>query len=156
MLDMTSLIQTPAMLHDTLALLPSLLAQTSSDFGSDEIDSAAVGAQLLIQLLVMLVLYVFFAFCLMTILKKLNYENPWFAWIPFLQNYAVFQAGGEEQALLWTILMIVPCVNIVAAVKQIIAWVNIARMLEKTPWILLCVLIPCIGTFITFGYLAFA
>lgn len=156
MLDMTSLIQTPVMLHDTLALLPSLIAQASSDFGSEEADAAAVGASLVIQLLVSLVLFVFYAFCLMTILKKLNYESPWLAWIPIVQNYAIFQAGGEEQALLWTILAFVPCVNIVAFVKLIIAWVNIAKQLGKTPWILLCALIPCIGTFIAFGYLAFA
>ncbi|MEB3293947.1 MAG: DUF5684 domain-containing protein, partial [Synechococcales bacterium] len=140
----------------TLALLPALLAQVSGDFDTDAAESAAAAGFGIGQLIFMLVLYVFVAFCTMTILNKLNYENSWFAWIPFLQNYAVFQAGDEEQALLWTILMIVPCVNIVAAIKQLIAWVKIAQKLGKTPWILLCLLIPVLGTFITFGYLAFA
>lgn len=136
------------------ALLPLLLAQEPpADFSNDP--GAAAGA-LVSQLFFFLILYVFAAFTCQRIFSKCGVENAWFAWIPILGTYANFKAGDEEQAVLWTILSMVPCINIVAVIKLIIAWVKICNKLGKSPWILLVVLLPIIGTFVCLGYLAFA
>lgn len=136
---------TVSTMHSTLSLLPILLAQTSGGDGS-----LGPGFYFLF-----LVFYVFAAFTCQKIFEKCGVENAWFAWIPILGTYANFQAGDEENPVLWTILSLVPCVNIAAVVKLVIAWVKICQKLGKSPWLLLLVLIPTLGSFILLGYLAF-
>jgi hypothetical protein len=101
-----------------------------------------------------LISYLIFAFFSWKIFQRLNIENAWFAWIPILGSYITFVAGDERNPVLWTILLLVPLVNIVAAIKLIIAWVKIVQKLEKSPWLLLLTLIPLAG-FIVFAYFAF-
>jgi hypothetical protein len=122
---------------------PNVLAQVDQGQGNP-----------IVLFLVIAVVYVFVGFTCQKIFEKCNVENAWFAWIPILNNYANFQAGDEEQALLWTLLMLVPCVNIVALFKLIIAWINICKKLGKSPWLLLIWLIP-LGQLVFLGYLAF-
>ena len=98
--------------------------------------------------------YLILAFFSWKFFQRLNIENAWFAWIPVLGSYITFVAADEENPVLWTILSVIPCVNIVAAIKLIMAWVKIVRKLEKSPWLLLICLIPC-AAFFVFGYLAF-
>lgn len=88
------------------------------------------------------------AFFFYKIYDKCGVENAWFAFIPILTNYVNFQAGDEENPLLWTILMLIPCINIVAVIKLIIAWVKICKKLGYSPWLLLLFLIPCINFFV--------
>lgn len=130
----------------TVGALPTLLAQQSSG-------GALSG---LFAFVIFLALYGFIAFCWQTIFTKCGVENPWFAWIPILNTYAGFKAGGEQEPVLWTVLTLVPCINIVAVVKFVIAWINICKKIEKSPWLLLAILIPVIGAPLLFGYLAFA
>jgi hypothetical protein len=137
--------------HSTMGLLPQLLAQTSS-----AADSAAAGGIGIVQIIIFIATYAFVAFCCQQIFERCGVENPWFAWIPILSTYAGLQAGDEENPLLWTILACIPCVNLVALIKIIPAWINICQKLDKTPWILLTIFIPVIGSFILFGYLTFA
>ncbi|WP_416665820.1 DUF5684 domain-containing protein [Egbenema bharatensis] len=125
-------------------LLPFVLAQQTAQ---PEITAA--------DILLYIVIYVVFAFLLQRILTKLNFANPWYAWIPFLNAYAIFKAGDEPNAVLWTILSIIPCINIVAVIMQIIAWTRICRKLGKSPWLLLLWLIPLLGAFGFLGYLAY-
>jgi hypothetical protein len=124
---------------------PSLLAQQT--FDQPPITAA--------DFLLYIVIYVVFAFFLQQILAKLSFEKPWFAWVPFLNTYATFKVGDEPNAVLWTVLTIVPCINIVAVVMQIIAWTRICRKLGKSPWLLLLCLIPLLGVFVFLGYLAY-
>jgi hypothetical protein len=98
--------------------------------------------------------YLIFAFFAWKIFQRLDIENAWYAWIPILGTYITFVAGDEEKPVLWTVLSFVPCINIIAAIKLIIAWVKICQKLEKSPWLLLLCLIPCAAIFV-FGYLAF-
>lgn len=133
-------------LHFTIGFMP-LLAQTADV----EADPAASGFSLVFGLIG----YVVGAFFCWKIYEKCGVENPWFAWIPILGTYASFQAGDEENPLLWTILSLIPCVNIVAIVKLIMAWIKICEKLGKSPWLLLLCLIP-LGAFFVLGYLAFA
>ncbi|EAZ91596.1 DUF5684 domain-containing protein [Crocosphaera chwakensis] len=123
-------------------MLPLILAQSTS--GS--------GASSALSNLISIIVYLAGAFFCWKIYEKCGVENAWFAWIPILGTYANFQAGDEENPLLWTILLFVPCINIVAIVKLIIAWVTICRKLEKSPWLLL--LMPCFSVLIL-GYLAY-
>lgn len=123
-------------------MLPLILAQSSS--GSD--GSSALSS------IISIIIYFVAAFFCFKIYEKCGVENPWFAFIPILANYANFQAGDEENPLLWTILLFIPCVNIVAVVKLIIAWVNICQKINKSPWLLL--LIPCFSVLIL-GYFAY-
>ncbi len=123
-------------------MLPLILAQSSS--GSD--GSSALSS------IISIIIYFVAAFFCFKIYEKCGVENPWFAFIPILANYANFQAGDEENPLLWTILACIPCVNIVAVVKLIISWVNICKKINKSPWLLL--LIPCFSVLIL-GYFAY-
>lgn len=133
-------------------LLPTItsivLAQANSGRAGEE------GSGLL-TMIIYVALYVFFSFCWQTIFNKLGQENSWFAWIPILQNYAMLKAGDEPQPVLWTILMLVPFVNIVAIFILIKAFINITKKLGKSPWLLLLLLVPVVQIFL-FGYLAFA
>lgn len=121
---------------------PLIIAQSSS--GSDAASA--------LYTLISIILYFVSAFFCWKIYEKCGVENPWFAFIPILGTYANFQAGDEENPLLWTILACIPCLNIVAVVKLIIAWVNICKKINKSPWLLL--LIPCFG-FLILGYFAY-
>ena len=104
--------------------------------------------------LLSLIFYFIGAFFCWKIYEKCGVENAWFAWLPILGVYANFQAGDEENPLLWTILSCIPCLNIVAGIKLIIAWVRIFQKLGKSPWLLLLAIIPCVWFFLL-GYLAF-
>lgn len=106
------------------------------------------------QSVLSIVLYFVGAFFCMKIYDKVGVENSWFAFIPFLNIYANLKAGDEESPVLWTILAIVPCVNLVTLVKLIIAWINICKKIGKSPWLLLLCIFPIVQTIIL-GYFAF-
>ncbi|GAB4381034.1 MAG: hypothetical protein Kow00121_38580 [Elainellaceae cyanobacterium] len=107
------------------------------------------------QVILILLLYIYSAFMCQKIFERCGVKNAWFAWIPILGTYANFKAGDEQQPVLWTILSLVPCVNIVAVVMLILAWTRICRKVGKSPWLLLLFLVPYIGSMILLGYLAF-
>ncbi|MEM1393094.1 MAG: DUF5684 domain-containing protein [Cyanobacteria bacterium P01_D01_bin.116] len=108
-----------------------LLAQSNSGSG---------GLGGLISLLFVLAAYVFSSYCLYTMFQKLNYSNSWFAWVPILQNWAIFEVG--DQSPWWIIGFFIPFINIVAAIYLIIAFVNMVKKLGKNPWFILLMLIP--------------
>lgn len=109
-----------------------LLAQSSSDSGG--------GAFGLINLVIGLAGYVFSSYCLYVMFQKLNYPNPWFGWVPFLQNWAMLELG--DQSPWWIIGLFIPLVNIVAVIFMIIAFVNMIKKLGKNPWFILLMIIP--------------
>lgn len=137
-------------IHPVIGLMPMLLAQLE-----DSADSVASAGTSAITLLFYAIAYVFFSFCTWKIFQKCGTENAWFAWIPVLSLYALFKTVGDEKAVLWTVLSIIPCVGIVSAVMSIVAWVKVFQKLDKSPWLLLLCLTG-IGTFFVFGYVAFA
>jgi hypothetical protein len=133
--------------------MPLFLAQYSSSSGEEAAAAAGIN---IFTLLFYVAVYAFTSFCGMTILNKLNYENSWLAWVPIANVYAYLEAGEQDQPIVWTIVSIIPCVGLVALIKIIPGWINICNQLDKPPLILLTILIPCLGPFILFGYLAFA
>jgi hypothetical protein len=135
--------------------MPLFLAQYSSSSSSGESAAASAGSTFL-TLIFYAVIYGFTSFCGMTILNKLSYQNSWLAWIPLANVYAYLEAGEQDQPIVWTIVSLIPCVGLIALIKIIPAWISICNQLDKSPWILLTILIPCLGPFVMFGYLAFA
>lgn len=127
-------------------MLPILLAQEVTTQAPEVDPSTSVGG---------LVFHLILGFLCYKIYQKLNVENAWFAWIPILGTYINFKAADEENPVLWTILACIPCINIIAGIKLIMAWVRIFKKLEKNPWLLLICLIPCLGALFVFGYAAF-
>ncbi|WP_287242142.1 MULTISPECIES: DUF5684 domain-containing protein [unclassified Okeania] len=119
-----------------------------------KIDPAMVDAFITAINLVSIAGYLITAFFCYKIYQKLNVEDAWYAWIPILGTYITFKAADEEKPVLWTILSYIPCVNIIAAIKSIMAWVTIFKKLNKSPWLLLICIIP-FAAFFVFGYVAF-
>ncbi len=110
----------------------------------------------LLTFLVFVASYVFSAYVSQLIFARLGVQNAWLAWVPVANLYPTYVAGEEGQPVLWTILAVIPLVNIISGIKAIIAWVKILGKLNKSPWLLLLLLVPYIGTFVFFGYLAFS
>jgi Family of unknown function (DUF5684) len=140
------LITTQTFISSISSSLPLLFAQ------ADYSDTASSISP--VEIILFLIAYLIAAYFCQTIFAKCGVPNPWYAWIPVLGTYAAFQAGDEENPTLWTILSLIPCINIVAIVKMIIAWTKICKKLGKSPWLLLVALVP-FGSLFLLGYLAF-
>jgi hypothetical protein len=65
-------------------------------------------------MLVQLALYLFFAYCLFVLAKKMNVANAWMAFIPLLDAYLAVKMAGKPGW--WLILLFIPIVNIVIAI----------------------------------------
>lgn len=93
--------------------------------------------------------YVYFAFAWMEIAKKLKYEYPWLAWIPFARDAMVLQLGGFHWALVF--LFLVPILGWIALfILGIIAKWRIFEKRKYPGWLSLFILIPQAG-FIAHG-----
>jgi hypothetical protein len=68
-------------------------------------------------LIVQLVLYVFFAYCLFALAKKMNVANAWFAFIPLLNIYLMVTMAGKPGW--WVILFFIPIVDVVIAIMVV-------------------------------------
>jgi hypothetical protein len=132
--------------------LPMILAQSSAD---DAATTAAAAGINLVTIVIQLALYAFIAFCTYTYLKKLDYENPWFAFIPIVHNYAILEAGEQEDPLIWTIVSCIPCVGLISLIKIIPAYITICERLGKPPAILWTFLLCGLGGLIVPVVLAF-
>lgn len=99
---------------------------------------------------VMLVFYVFVAYCLMVIAKKTNTPNGWMAWIPILNIYLLCKAAGKPGW--WLILLLIPIVNLVV---MILVGIGLAQALKKPVWAGVLLIIPVVNLF-CLAYLAFA
>jgi hypothetical protein len=85
-------------------------------------------------------IYLLVGFAIYKIAKKLEAENAWWAWVPVLNVVLVFKLGDKEAW--YTILMFIPCVNIVGIVFYFIAWAKILEKLGKPTWHIVFFLIP--------------
>jgi hypothetical protein len=145
---MTSFIELPlnfGLIHS----MPFLLAQSSTASDVEAFRSSPL------SWIIQIAFYAFFAYCTQTFLAKLNYERPWFAWIPLAQTYAILEAGEQEQPLVWTLLTLIPCINLITLIKIIPAYITICRRLGKSPAILWTFLLCGLGALIVPPILAF-
>jgi hypothetical protein len=111
---------------------------------------ALMGTFLLVFLVVFVAIYAFVAFCFQKIAEKTGTENGWWAWIPILNVVLMLNIAGRP--IWWIILFFIPLVGIVIA---IVVLVDILKALNKSPWLVIGLLIPGVN-FIVLGYLAFA
>lgn len=111
---------------------------------------ALMGTWLLVFLVVFVAIYAFTAFCFQKIAEKTGTENGWWAWIPILNIVLMLNIAGRP--IWWIILFFIPLVSLVIA---IVLMVDILKALDKSPWLVIGMLIPGVN-FIVLGYLAFS
>jgi len=98
------------------------------------------------MMLLMLAVYVYCAWALMVIAKKLKYKRAWLAWIPFANIAMVLQIGGFHWA--WVFLLLIPILGWMAVfVLWIIAtwkifekrkypgWLSLIPVLNMVPYL---------------------
>lgn len=97
-----------------------------------------------------IIIYVYFAICLMMIANKTSTANSWFAWIPILNVFLMLMIA--KKPLWWFILLLIPLVNIVIG---IIVWMAVAEARGKPSWVGILMIVPFVNLIIP-GYLAFS
>ncbi|MBE0429486.1 MAG: hypothetical protein IBX61_06395 [Thermoleophilia bacterium] len=96
-----------------------------------------------------LAVYIYLAFCLMTIAGKLGVPNGWLAFIPIANVYLMCRMVPISG---WYLLLVfVPIVNVIFAVYL---WWKIAERRERPGWYGILMLVP-IANLIIPGVLAF-
>ena len=135
-----------------LAALVAVLIPSSVVLAQDDkvgpAQLAALGAFILVFLIIALVFYVFHALALQAIAQKTHTENPWLAWIPIAN--LVLMLNIAKKPIWWIILCFVPLVNIVIIVM---IWMAIAEARGKPNWWGILMIVPVVG-FVALGYLA--
>ena len=100
--------------------------------------------------LLSLAVYAYVAFCLYTIAKKTNTENPWLAWIPVANIVLACQIAGKPWW--WVFFFFIPIANIVFAI--LVVW-KIAEARNKPGWLGILMIVP-IANLVIVGIIAFA
>tara|TARA_Y100000310_G_C20695757_1_gene825583 strand:- start:4928 stop:5311 length:384 start_codon:yes stop_codon:yes gene_type:complete len=93
--------------------------------------------------LIFLIVYIYIALALMTIAKKTNTENAWFAWIPILN--LILMAKIAQMSAWLLLLILVPIANLIII---IMLWWKIAVRREFSGALSLLTLIPLINLII--------
>ena len=111
--------------------------------GSDAAAVATVaGFFVLFGIFVGLIIYAIHAFLLGKIFKKAGVAG-WIAWVPFYNNWKLLELGDQKG--FWSVLAIVPVVNIVSAVFVVIAMYHIGLKLQKDGWfVIIAIFLPLI------------
>jgi uncharacterized membrane protein YhaH (DUF805 family) len=109
------------------------------------------GGSLIVTLAIVLVVYVYYAYSLMTIADKTSTGGGWMAWVPILNIYLMCKVAGKPAWWL-LVIMFIPIVNLVMIV---ILWMRIAEARGFPSWWGVLMIVPVIN-FIVPGYLAFA
>ena len=107
-----------------MSLFPMLLAQNDGDA------AAGAAAALIGRVCNCIIPLVFFALIVAGLWKLFEKAGRpgWAAIIPFYNMYVVTEIAGRD--IIWFILLLVPCVNIVAAVM---IWMDFAKNYGKDP-----------------------
>ena len=100
--------------------------------------------------LLSLAIYAYVAFCLYTIAKKTNTENPWLAWIPIANIVLACQIAGKPWW--WVFFFFIPIANVVFAV--LVMWA-VAEARNKPGWLGILMIVP-IANLVVVGIIAFA
>jgi len=103
-----------------------------------------------IPLLILLGVYVYFAYCHMRMAQKIGLSDcAWWAWIPILNTFLLFKMAGKPWW--WFFLCLVPLVNIVIFA---VLWYKAAEACRVSPVWGILMLIPLLNL-IAAGILAF-
>ncbi|MGV9001536.1 MAG: DUF5684 domain-containing protein [Candidatus Saccharimonadaceae bacterium] len=88
--------------------------------------------------------YALFSYFLGRIFKKAGLPQ-WIAWVPIYNSWKMLEIGGQQG--FWSVLAIIPFVNIAAAVFMYIAMYNIGLKLDKSgSFILLAIFLSPVWT----------
>ncbi|MCX8159093.1 MAG: hypothetical protein N3D20_02275 [Candidatus Pacearchaeota archaeon] len=117
-----------------------------------------IASGILMTFFVLLIaIYVYCAFALMTIAKKLNTKNAWMAWIPVLNYYYLTKISRVSP--LWT-LSLLACLIPFAPwlgwfMVGVMIWMfwRIAEMRKLPGWISLLLIVPLLN-FVILGIIA--
>ena len=118
--------------------------------GSDAVATGIGLGMMMFQFLMIAVFYVYYSFCLMTIARKTGFTDDWMAWVPIVNIYYACIVAGKPGW--WTILCLIPCVNIVVG---ILVWMALAEKRNKPSWWGILIIVPCVNLIVP-GYLAFS
>lgn len=77
-------------------------------------ESSGGGGFAIVMILLYLVLLVLFLVGYWKVFTKMGLPG-WMGIIPFVNIYMLFKARGQREPIVWTILFLIPCINIVAA-----------------------------------------
>ncbi len=95
-------------------------------------------------ILFILGIYVYASLAWMTIARKLKYNKPWLAWIPFANVAMILQLGGFPWG--WVFLFLIPIFGWIAlGVLVIIATWRIFEKRKYPGWLSLSMIIPWLG-----------
>lgn len=131
-----------------LLLVPSAVALAQDERPMPS--GAAMGAVIMVFVVIGLAFYVYTALALQTIATKTNTENGWLAWIPIAN--IILMLTIAKKPMWWIILCFIPLANIVVFV---ILWMGIAEARGKPSWWGILFIVPVVG-FIVPGYLAWS
>lgn len=84
--------------------------------------------------------------------KKLGYERPWYAWIPFLFVYMMVELSDQDKNWFWIIVIcaFIPCISFVALVMFIIVAMDLTEKCGRPRWWAILWLIPFVVWVIMF------
>ena len=85
-------------------------------------DQPAAGMIEIINLVIALAFYAYFAICLQVMARKTDTPNGWLGWIPIVNMYLLCKIGGKPGW--WLILFFIPLLNII---MMILVWMGAAR-----------------------------
>lgn len=114
--------------------------------GSDAAAAAAggafLGAFLVFLLIFAIICYAVGAFLLGRVFKKAGVPQ-WIAWVPIYNTWKLLEMGNQQG--FWSVLALLPFVNIVSAVFVYIAMYHIGKKLGKEDWfVLLAIFVPVV------------
>src|SRR6056297_2825598 len=111
------------------------------------LSSMAIGLIILSLTISFLIYWIYTSFTWMTIARKLKYDKPWLAWIPFARTSMIFELKGFHWALVF--LYLIPFLGWLAIlILSVVASWSVFEKRRYTEWLsLLLVLsfIPLLG-----------
>lgn len=105
----------------------------SYDYTAHTTDDTALAAATFVFMMffvfiVLIITYVVMALLLARIFKKAGVES-WKAWIPFYNNWIMYELGDQKGY--WAIVAVIPVANIISGIFMIIAMYKIGLKLGK-------------------------
>ncbi len=97
-----------------------------------------------------LLVYVYFAYAIMTLSDKTKTPHSWWAWVPILNALQLVKVAGKSYW--WILLFFIPLVNLIFMVY---VWMLIAERRGFEKWLGVLMIVPFVNFFVP-GYLAFA
>jgi len=92
-------------------------------------------------------LYIYFAFALMTIAKKLKVPNEWLAFIPIANIYLMTKMAKTSPWLTLSVLLVfIPFIGgLILTVVMLYLWYKIAEAIKRPGWWGILVVVPLVN-----------